>query len=306
MKRRFAVLLAGGTGSRLAPLSTPHFPKQFFRLPGEDESLLQQTARAACELVPADQVIVVTTREYVATVTAQLRDIDRDLVRNVLVEPDAMGTAASVAIAAYYALRLNPRATLWLLPCDHDRRMPLSLRNLREEGFLTAETGHILAFGVRPLGADMESYYLLADNNEVEGLRTFSDLAHAREQLANSRAWWNSGMFVFPAEKLLNYLHHLLPELYSAASDALHRAEASKGGLLLCPAAMREMPVGGFDTAVIARAAGIKLRVVEEGWSDVSTWPRLLAWWQTHATHISEWDFGNGEVWSYSKAWQMA
>lgn len=306
MKRRFAVLLAGGKGSRLAPLSTPHFPTQFLRLPGEDESLLQQAARAACEVVPADQVIVVTTREYAATVTAQLRDIDRDLVRHMLVEPDAMGTAASVTVAAHYALRQHPRALVWLLPCDHDRRAPLRLRNLREEGFAVAESGRILAFGVRPVGLDAECAYFMTCGDDVECFAPFTDATHAREHIADGRAWWNSGMCVFPAEKLLNYLQHLQPELATTASDALLRAEAFKGGLLLCPAAMREMPVSGFDATVMARIAGLKLRALEEGWSDIGTWPRLLAWWQTHAAHIGEWDFGNGQIWPYSKAWQHA
>lgn len=306
MKLRFAVLLAGGVGSRLAPLSTPAFPKQFFHLPGEDESLLQQTARAACELVPANQVIVVTNREYAATVAAQLREIDPDLARHILVEPDAMGTAASAAIAARYAQRFSERALLWLLPCDHDRRAPLSLRSLRENGFAVAEAGHILTFGVPPKSADGEFGYLIADNDEVESFSEKPDIATARELIASGRAWWNSGMFVFPAAKMLGYFHHLLPELYSASSDAIHRGELSDSGLLLCPAAMREMPVGSIDTAVMERVAGLRMQPLEEGWSDIGTWPRLLAWWQLHAADIPEWDFGNGEPLPYAKAFQMA
>jgi mannose-1-phosphate guanylyltransferase len=305
MKRRFVVLLASGRGGRLAPLSTPQFPKQFLCLPGEDESLLQQSARAACELVPADHVIVVTTREYARGVKEQLRDIDRDLVRHMLIEPDAMGTAASVTIAAHYAMRIASGALLWVLPCDHDRRAPLALRNLREEGFATAQAGRMLAFGVRPTGADMACGYFVAHNEEVEHFHSYTDASHAYELLVNGHAWWNSGMFVFPAEKMLNYLQHLQPELYSAASDALHRAETLKHSLLLCPAAMREMPVNGFDIAVIERVAGLKMRVLEEGWNNLESWPQLVTWWQTHAAHVSEWDFGNGQLWPYSKAWKM-
>lgn len=305
MKLRYAVLLAGGVGSRLAPLSTPQFPKQFFRLPGEDESLLQQTARAACELVPTTQVIVVTTREYAAAVTAQLREIDTDLARHVLVEPDAMGTAASAAVAARYAQRFSERSLLWLLPCDHDRRPPLSLRGLRESGFAMAEAGHILTFGVPPKSPDSGFGYLIADNDEVESFSEKPDAVRARELIGSGRAWWNSGMFVFPAAKMLSYMHHLSPELHSASGDAVHRGEVSDKGLLLCPAAMREMPVSSIDTAVMERVAGLKMLPLEDGWSDIGTWPRLLAWWQLHAAGIREWDFGNGELLSYAQAWEM-
>lgn len=305
MKPRFAVLLAGGIGSRLAPLSTPQFPKQFFRLPGEDESLLQQTARAACELVPAEQVIVVTNRGYAAEVTRQLRVIDPQLAHHVLIESDAMGTAATAAIAAQYAARLSERAILWLLPCDHDRRPPLRLRSLREPSFAKAETGHVLTFGVPPKAPDTEFGYLIADNDDVEVFSEKPDLARARELVESGRAWWNSGMFVFPAQKLLGYIHHLAPELHSASSDAVHRAERGDAGLFLCAAAMNEMPVGSLDTAVMERIAGLKMLPLEDGWSDIGTWPRLLAWWQTYAADIPEWDFGNGEVLPYKKAWEM-
>lgn len=306
MKLRYAVLLAGGVGSRLAPLSTPAFPKQFFRLPGEDESLLQQTARAACGLVPADQVIVVTNREYAARVSAELREIDPDLARHIIVEPDAMGTAASAAVAARYVQKFSEQALLWLLPCDHDRRPPLNLRGLRESGFAMAEAGHILTFGVPPRSADDGFGYLIASNDEVEQFSEKPDPARARELIATGRAWWNSGMFVFPAAKFLGYVHHLSPELHSASGDAVHRGESGDKGLLLCPRAMREMPVGSIDTAVMERVAGLRMLRLEDGWSDIGTWPRLLAWWQQHAAGIAEWDFGNGEPIRYAQAWDMA
>lgn len=306
MKLRFAVLLAGGTGSRLAPLSTPDFPKQFFRLPGEDETLLQQTARAACELVPTDQVIVVTTREYASLVCQQLREIDPDLARHVLVEPQAKGTAAAAAVAAQYALRYSERAMLWLLPCDHDRRAPLSLRSLREDGFAEAEAGHILTFGVTPSSADTGFGYLIAEQGQVESFSEKPDAARAQSLIESGRAWWNSGMFVLPARKLLGYLQHLSPELSSASTDALHRGETSKTGLLLCRHAMAEMPEGSLDVVVMERVAGLRMRPIEGGWADIGTWPRLLAWWQTHAAHVAEWDFGDERVLPYAEAWRMA
>lgn len=306
MKLRFAVLLAGGVGSRLAPLSTPAFPKQFFCLPGEDESLLQQAARAACGLVPADQVITVTHRAYAARVVAELRAIDPDLARHVLIEPEAMGTAASAAVAARYVQRFSEQALLWLLPCDHDRRPPFTLRHLRESGFAVAEAGHILTFGVPPRSPDNGFGYLVADNDEVERFCEKPDTARAQALIATGRAWWNSGMFVLPAAKLLNYLHHLSPELHSASGDAVHRGEAGDKGLLLCHRAMREMPVGSIDTAVMERVAGLRMLRLDDGWSDIGTWPRLLAWWQQHAAAIPEWDFGNGAPIGYAQAWNMA
>lgn len=304
MKTRFAVLLAGGRGQRLAPLSSPQFPKQFFCLPGEDESLLQHTARAACGLVPAEQVITVTTAEYAPLVKRQLREIDADLARHVLVEPAANGTAASCAVAAHYVARLTEKGLLWVLPCDHDRRAPLALSSMREDGFAFAEAGHILTFGVRPLAPDTEFGYLIADNDDVERFHEKPDLLRAQELLDTGRAWWNSGMFVMPAAKILGYLHHLAPELHSAASDAVHRGETRDKMLWLCAEAMQDTRPQSIDTTVMERVSGLKMQPIDSGWSDIGTWPRLLAWWQSHAADIVAWDFGNGETLHYAEAWQ--
>lgn len=304
MKTRFAVLLAGGRGTRLAPLSSPAFPKQFFRLPGQDESLLQQAARAACGLVPPDRVVTVTTAEYAVLVKHQLRDIDPELASHVLVEPAANGTAASCAVAAHYVVRLTEKGLLWVLPCDHDRRTPLSLPGLRESGFAFAETGHILTFGVRPLAPDTEFGYLIADNDDVERFHEKPDLLRAQELLDTGRAWWNSGMFVMPAAKLLGYLQHLEPELYNACGEAVSRAETHRRMLWLHAGAMRDTGPQSIDTTVMERVSGLKMKPIDSGWSDIGTWPRLLAWWQTHAAHIPAWDFGNGETLHYADAWE--
>lgn len=304
MRTRFVVLLAGGLGRRLAPLSTPEFPKHFFRLPGEDESLLQQSARAACELVPAEQVITVTTAASARRVRAELREIAPELAQHVLVEESGMGTAASCAVAAHYAARITPKALLWVLPCDHDRRAPFSLRSLRESGFAHAESGHILTFGIRPSAPDTGYGYLVEGEGVVEHFHEKPDLLKAQELVDSGHAWWNSGMFVLPAAKLLGYLQHLAPELHSASSDAVHRGEAREKQLWLCGNAMQELEPLSLDKAVMERASGLKMHGLDAGWSDIGTWPRLLAWWQAHAADIPAWDFGNGEPQQYADLWQ--
>lgn len=303
MKTRFAVLLAGGEGRRLAPVSSQEFPKQLFCLPGEDESLLQQTARAACELVPAEQVITMTNAACATAVRSQLREIAPELARHVLVEPEGIGTAAACAIAAHYAGRISDKALLWVLPCDHDRRPPLALRHLREAGFAEAEQGHMLTFGVRPTAPDTGYGYLLGTHKEVERFCEKPDLLRAQELLDSGRAWWNSGMFVMPAAKLLGYVQHLLPELHSAGSDALHRGETREKLLWLCADMLKDMPADSLDTGIMERVTGLRMHALEAGWSDVGTWPRLLAWWQSYAPHIPEWDFGNGQSLRYADLW---
>lgn len=304
MKTRFAVLLAGGTSHALAPLSSDMFPKQFFRLPGEDESLLQQAARAACELVPAEHVITITTVPYAKRVKQQLQDIAPELARHILVEPHGLGAAASCAVAAHYVARSTDKATLWVLPCDHDRRAPMSLRRLREPGFTLADAGYMVAFGAPALVPDTDFGYLLADNDEVEQYYGAADAAHAQALLATGRAWWNSGMFVLPAGKLLGYLQHLQPELHAASGETLQRAELRSRQWWLNAAAVKELPAQSLDAAIMGRVTGLKMLPLEAGWSDIGTWPRLLAWWQSHAADIPLWDFGNGQALHYAEAWQ--
>lgn len=304
MKTRFAVLLAGEAGEQLARPGAPGLPKPFFRLPGEDESLLQQSARAACGLVPAEQVVTVTTAAYAPLVRRQLRDIDPELVRHVLVEPQGMGTASACAVAAHYVTRLSEKALLWVLPGDHDRRPPLSLRQLREDGFAVAENGHILTFGIRPHSAEPGIAYLMAENDTVERFHGAPGARQAQEMVDSGLAWWSSGMVVTPAAKLLGYMRHLTPELHGASADAVHRGEMHERMLWLCAGAMDGVAAQSLDAAVMERVQGLRMHALDTGWSDIGTWPRLLAWWQSHAAHVPVWDFGDGIPLHYAELWE--
>lgn len=302
MSRLYVVLLAGGVGSRLAPLSTPDHPKQFMTLPGQTESLLQQAAHTALELVPASQVITVSFARLHNKVKAQLKAIDPGLCEHLLIEPDGAGTAAASSIAALYATERTQNAALWLMPCDHDRQPPMQLGELRPKVENLLED-HIVTFGAKPYAADEGFGYLLAEGGggRVKRFIEKPDATVARTLLETREAWWNSGMFAFSAPLLLRRMQVLHPEVLALCKEALHMA---KGGIL--GGCYREIRCESIDRAIMERSDNLVLLPLPGGWADIGTWPRLLRWWQNHSPHVQEWHFAGRQAIRLEDAVQYA
>lgn len=292
MRRLYVVLLAGGVGSRLAPLSTPDHPKQFLTLPGQDDTLLQQAARTALELVPAAQVITVSFARLRNKVEAQLKAVEPGLCEHLIVEPGGAGTAAASTIAALYAQKLAENAALWLMPCDHDRQPPMKLADLRPKAESLLEN-HIVTFGAKPYAVDDGFGYLLAEDGDGRVKRFIEkpNVALASALLETRQAWWNSGMFTFSAELLLRRMQVLHPEALALCKEALSAAE---GGML--NECYRKIRCESIDRAIMERSDNLMLLPLPGGWADIGTWPRLLRWWQNHSPEVQQWRFAGRQV----------
>ena len=297
--RLIPVLLAGGSGSRLAPLSTPDFPKQFLTLPGEAHSLFQQSVRQACELTDG-AVLVVAPLSQRDALCAQLAALPKLAQRVTLIlEPKQAGTAAAIAAAACYA---KPDAVLWVLPCDHDRRAPLSLPALKDEVLIRAGQGKIVTFGLTPHEPDSGYGYASVDSSgKILQFIEKPDLEVAEKLIAGGQVFWNSGMFAFQAKTLLSELvtHH--PAVLEASRAAVAGAQQASGELTLNTLAYRDLSSEPIDRVVMERSAHLTLIPLPDGgWADIGTFARLLAWWESHAGSHTAWDFGAGEEWQIS------
>lgn len=296
----FIVLLAGGIGSRLAPLSQNHLPKQFLALPGQDKSLLQQAAQEALSLVPAERVVTVGMVEHAGLLRDQLAAIDPVLSENILLEPCGRGTAAAACVAALYVQKAAPGAVLWLLPCDHARMAPLALRDYLPMVKDNAADA-ILLFGVKPYSADAGYGYVRTASGNASPVLDVVEFVEKppaekiHDLLENGDIWWNSGMFVMRAHRLLTLLAADLPDMLEDCRAASDTGSHHGGATYLDIGIYSSMKAQSLDVGIMEKAPNLKLAPLSEGWADIGTWPRLLAWWNHYAPHHPHWDFGAGK-----------
>lgn len=278
--RRYAVILAGGSGTRLWPLSRSSMPKQLLALNGP-ETLLQQTVRRVAPLVDATHVITVTHADHRFEVTGQLHAIDVRLADGVLAEPMGRNTLPAIAWAAARISRAAPDALIAVFSSDHAVANPDAFLGAWQAAESAADAGYITLFGMQPTEPATGFGYIEAGaplrvpspgSYSVREVARFVEkptLEKAREFLAHGNYYWNGGMFVFRADRFLATLERYQPALYAAlpqlaASNRLAAAEL-----------YRELPDTSIDYGVLEHADNVAVVPVEMGWSDLGSWDVL-------------------------------
>jgi mannose-1-phosphate guanylyltransferase/mannose-6-phosphate isomerase len=279
------VILAGGVGTRLWPISRATLPKHLARLVNEDESLLQLAARRVITLAPAERVVTVTAWAQDFLVARQLAAVDPDLIRHRLLEPVGRNTTAAVALAALYArARLDPQAVLWVCPSDHLVRDLAALRRAIAAALPLAAAGELVAFGITPTRADAAYGYVrarepLAADPQALAVTRFVEKppqATAEGMLAAGDHFWNSGMFVFRADRILAEIARHAPAIGGAVEAAFAAlAQAPGGGWQIPLDLYQAVPAEPIDEAVIRHAERIALVPCDPGWSDLGSWQAL-------------------------------
>jgi len=271
-----AVILAGGSGTRLWPLSRQAFPKQFLPLLGQ-RSLFQQTVERVRPLV-GDEVCVVATRDVAHLVDRQLRDLGIDPRGRVILEPVGRNTAPAVGVAA---LAAPADTVLLVLPSDHAVRDEDAFRSALERAAGAAAAGNLVTFGITPSRPETGYGYIQAGEPlpGFDGFRRVArfvekpDLATARRYLDEGGYYWNSGMFAFRAGTILEELARHAPEVW-AGVEALRNAVEAGGDL---PAnGYARIPKISIDYAVMERSERGVVLPVDPGWSDLGSFAALL------------------------------
>jgi len=261
------LILCGGSGTRLWPLSRKKMPKQFVRI-FRDKSLFEETVSRNKPL--CDKFVVATNIEHLPLVEEQMVRMGIDNVEGLL-EPSGRNTAPAIALI----LLGLPRDELVLVsPSDHRITKQDQYMKAVDRAAELASQGFLVTFGIKPQYAETGYGYIEADGENVLSFREKPDRTTAEAYLASGRYYWNSGMFVFSAGTLLDELSHCAPELFAAVRRTYELAE---NGRLLRPRPedMMAIPSISIDYAVMEKSNKVKVVVCDPGWSDLGSFDAL-------------------------------
>jgi len=282
------VILCGGTGTRLWPLSRASYPKQYWPLAGSGEdTLLQQTQQRLTGLPELAAPLLICNEDHRFIVAEQLRQIGVEPAA-ILLEPIGRNTAPAVAVAALQATSQGEDPLLLVLAADHVIRDAAAFRATVTAGTAAAEAGQLVTFGIVPTAPETGYGYIEAAEPLRAGVLPQPvpiarfvekpDRATAEQFLATGRFTWNSGMFLFKASAILAELERLAPEVVSACRSALEQDSADLDFLRLEREAFAGCPNVALDVAVMEQTDRGAVLPLEAGWSDVGSWSAL---WET-------------------------
>jgi mannose-1-phosphate guanylyltransferase / mannose-6-phosphate isomerase len=276
------VILSGGTGSRLWPLSRESHPKQFWPLLSE-RTMVQETALRAARPGFAPPVIVVG-EGHRFLVAEQMRDAGI-IAPQIVLEPEGRNSGPAIAVAALLVAESEPDAVLWIMAADAAITAGEALHAALALAAAAARTGRIVTFGMRPTEPQTGFGYIemgegLPDVPGVQLVKSFTekpDLATAERLLTDGRHVWNSGMFVATASTLIAELRAHAPDVLAAARAALETAQRDLDFIRLGAEAFRQAPAISIDYAVMERTRHAAVVPADLGWSDVGSWDALWA-----------------------------
>jgi mannose-1-phosphate guanylyltransferase/mannose-6-phosphate isomerase len=269
------VILSGGAGTRLWPLSRELMPKQLLKLTGE-RTLLQDTA-LRLGLPP----VVVCNVEHRFIVAEQLREVGLE-PRSVVIEPVGRNPAPAAAVAALMLAATDPDALMLLMPSDHLIADPAAFRAALDAAVPLAEEGRLVTFGIRPTGPNTGYGYIkrgeaLKGGFTVERFVEKPALATAEGYVASGDYTWNSGIFLLPVRLFLEELGRHAPGMAESCRAALDRGRSDLFFFCLDEEAFSAIRGQSIDCAVMEKSGRVAVVPVEMGWSDVGSWSAL---WQ--------------------------
>lgn len=273
------VILAGGSGTRLWPLSREQYPKQLLALVNE-KTMLQNTLERLGELEEApDKPLVVCTEEHRFLVAEQVRELGTDAV--ILIEPLGRDTAPAVSVAAHAAVDRDENALLLVLPADHVIGRPRDFARAVQQAIPFAEKGSLVTFGIVPSSAHTGYGYIKKGDALAGGLAHAVESFVEKPEAEQARRYvdrgylWNSGMFLFRASEYLRLLALYEPRMHDAMDRAYQRRFNDLDFVRLDPAAFAESPSNSIDYAVMEKAPDRVVIPLDCAWSDVGSWEAL-------------------------------
>jgi len=274
------VILCGGAGSRLWPVSRELHPKPFIRM-ADKQSLLQKAFLRGADLPDIAEILTITNRELFFKIEDELREVNtKPLPLSYVLEPFGRNTAAAVASASLFvAERCGPDALMLVLAADHLISDAVAFEQAVSQACKLAETGKIVTFGIKPEAPETGYGYIEAEGNRVLRFVEKPNLETAQQYLATGRYFWNSGMFCFRASDMLSEMRAHCPHILSAVEHCMQQSRKVEAlGLVqvqIDGAAFDQVPEDSIDYAVMEKSAHVAVVACDIGWSDIGSWSAI-------------------------------
>ena len=273
------VILSGGVGSRLWPLSRGMYPKQLLPLVDQQWSMLQQTIQRANNLTDTQNPIIVCNEQHRFMVGEQCQQMDCEGV-TILLEPFGRNTAPAIALAAFQAMINGDDPILIVMPADHVITDQADFQQAVTKANDLATDGKLVTFGIVPDQAETGYGYIKAGQAEGGGFlvaefKEKPSLEIAKQYLASGDYYWNGGIFVFRASVYLGQLKKFAPEAYAASENAIQGALLDLDFIRIDEAAFEKSPSISVDYAVMENTDMAMVVPLDAGWNDVGSWAAL-------------------------------
>ncbi|NIN69939.1 MAG: NTP transferase domain-containing protein [Anaerolineae bacterium] len=279
----YAVILAGGSGKRLWPLSRRECPKQLLDITCQEKPLLRETYARLEPLVPPDGIYVITAEQYVESTKEHLPSLPEG---NVICEPQGRGSAPAIGLAALHLRRRDPDAVMACLPADHHITEPDRFRDVLSVAEEVAREGHLVTLGMKPDRPhtgygyiEIGEQLMEKGGHAVHRVQCFTEKPEedaAKSFVQGGRHFWNSGMFIWRAGTILEEIGKQLPRLHACLAE-VEEVLGTEDERVVLERTWPNVEKETIDFGVMEKAQDVVVIPTEIGWTDVGDWATLTA-----------------------------
>lgn len=277
----YALIMAGGVGTRLWPMSRANRPKQALQLVG-DRTMFQLSVDRLSPLFKPESIFVVTRAEHAPILAAQVPELPP---ANFIIEPEGRGTAPAIALAAIHLRHFDPQAAMVVVTADHYISKEKEFQRTLQAAIQAAEEGHLVTLGISPSGPSTGYGYIQQGRQrgiaqdlayyQVERFTEKPDLETARQMVQSGQYSWNSGMFIWLVERVLEEFARQMPEFY-AQLEQVEKTLATPAYENTLKHIWPRVAKQTIDYGVMEGAKDVVVFPVDIGWSDIGSWASLL------------------------------
>ena len=269
--------MAGGIGSRFWPMSTAEFPKQFHDILGTGKTMIQQTFERIRQVIPTENIFVITNAEYLELTHQQLPELPKN---NVVGEPSMRNTAACNIYMANKIAQINPEANIIVLPADHLILKEQTFCKKVKFAFNTvSQNDYLVTLGIQPTRPDTGYGYIQfsnEDTEEIHKVKTFTEkpnLETAKKFLNDGGYLWNAGIFIWNVKSIANSFEKYLPKMAKEFQSESYNTENEKEFIEKIYPNVEKISI---DNGILERADNVFVIPADLGWSDLGTWTSVF------------------------------
>ena len=269
--------MAGGIGSRFWPMSTAEFPKQFHDILGTGKTMIQQTFERIRQVIPTENIFVITNAEYLELTHQQLPELPKN---NIVGEPSMRNTAACNIYMANKISQINPKANIIVLPADHLILKEQTFCKKVKFAFNTvSQNDYLVTLGIQPTRPDTGYGYIQfsnEDTEEIHKVKTFTEkpnLETAKKFLNDGGYLWNAGIFIWNVKSITNSFEKCLPKMAKEFQSKSYNTESEKEFIEKIYPNVEKISI---DNGILERADNVFVIPADLGWSDLGTWTSVF------------------------------